>query len=114
MKDFKIVLKNKNFIYLWSSQILSQLTINIMNFLLLIKLFNETSSTIATSFLWVAYALPAIFIGPIAAASVDMLDRKRVLLITNLMQSILVFSYVVRFLAVSLGNVESSLSKIKT
>ena len=93
MKDFKIVLKNKNFIYLWSSQILSQLTINVMNFLLLIKLFNETSSTIATSFLWVAYALPAILIGPVAAASVDMLDRKKVLLVTNLMQSILVLFY---------------------
>ncbi|MEJ2441448.1 MAG: MFS transporter [Patescibacteria group bacterium] len=93
MKDFKLVLKNTKFIYLWSSQILSQLTINIMNFLLLIRIFEYTQSSIATSFLWIAYALPAIIIGPIAAASVDMLDRRRVLMVTNFLQSATILLY---------------------
>ena len=60
MEDFKPLIKNTKFVHLWTSQILSQLTINIMNFLLLIRLFEHTGSTIATSLLWAAYALPAI------------------------------------------------------
>lgn len=69
LTDYRPLSKNFKFLYLWASQILSQLTIYVMNFLLLLRLFEKTGSTIATSFLWVAYALPAILIGPFAAAS---------------------------------------------
>jgi len=94
MEDYKPILKNKNFLYLWISQILSQLTINIVNFLILIKIYSDTHSSIATSLLWVAYALPAILIGPFAATSVDMLNKKKLLVFTNLLQSVTVFSYI--------------------
>lgn len=91
--EFKPLIRNSKFVLIWFSQILSQLTIHIMNFLLLIRLFAITGSTIATSLLWVAYALPAILIGPIAAASVDMVDRRKMLMITNLLQALAIFSY---------------------
>ncbi len=97
MEDFKPLVRNRKFVHLWVSQILSQLTINIMNFLLLIRLFEHTGSTIATSLLWVAYALPAVLIGPFAAASVDMFDRRRVLMASNLAQSAAVFVYAILF-----------------
>jgi MFS family permease len=93
IRDFKSVLNNKNFLYLWASQIFSQLTINIMNFLLIIKLFETTKSSLATSMLWVAYALPAIFIGPIGAASVDFWDKRKILIITNLFQALTIFIF---------------------
>ena len=54
MGEFKPLVKNSKFVYVWLSQILSQLTISIMNFLLLIRLFAVTGSPIATSLLWVA------------------------------------------------------------
>ncbi len=73
---------------------MSQLTINIMNFLLLTRLFTVTGSTIATSLLWVAYALPAIFFGPIGAASTDLVSRRKMLMITNLLQALTVFGYI--------------------
>ncbi|OGM04880.1 hypothetical protein A3E15_01440 [Candidatus Woesebacteria bacterium RIFCSPHIGHO2_12_FULL_42_9] len=91
--EFKPVIKNKKFVYLWISQILSQLTINLTNFLLLIRLFSETGSSIATSLLWICYALPAIVIGPFASASVDMVDRRLLLMITNFFQALVIFSY---------------------
>lgn len=93
IEEFKPVLRNSNFVYIWLSQILSQLTINIMNFVLLIQLFEKTGSTIATSFLWVSYALPAVLIGPLAAATVDMVDRRKMLMATNLLQGISIFLY---------------------
>lgn len=95
IEEFKPVLKNKNFLYLWSSQFLSQLTINIMNFVFLIRLFEKTGSAIAVSFLWVAYSLPAILIGPFASATVDMVDRRKMLVITNFLQALTIFVYAI-------------------
>lgn len=93
MTDFKQVIKDKNFMYIWISQILSQLTINIMNFVLLIQLFTKTSSSVATSMLWVAYALPSLLIGPFAATTIDLIDKRKMLIITNLLQAVTIFLY---------------------
>lgn len=94
LAEFKPLIRNHKFIFLWVSQVLSQITINIMNFILIIKLFETTGSTIATSLLWVAYAVPAMVIGPFAAASVDMFDRRKMLMVTNLLQSLTIVLYV--------------------
>jgi MFS family permease len=93
LKEFEPVFKNKNFLHIWISQIFSQLTINIMNFVFLIRLFEVTGSAISTSLLWVAYALPAILIGPFASGAVDLVDRRKMLIITNLLQAITIFLY---------------------
>jgi MFS family permease len=97
LQEFKPVLKNKNFVYIWISQIFSQLTINIMNFVFLIRLFEVTGSAISTSLLWVAYALPAILIGPFASGAVDLVDRRKMLIITNLLQSLTIFLYAIAY-----------------
>ncbi len=94
MNDFKALFKNSRFMYLWVSQLLSQLTVHMMNFLLLTRLFSVTGSSIATSFLWLAYALPAIFFGPIGAASVDLISKRKMLMITNLLQALVVFGFI--------------------
>ena len=93
MEDFKHLIKSSKFKYLWASQILSQLTINIIFFLLFIRLFEYTGSSIATSLLWIAYALPAIIVGPFAAALVDMADRRSILIVTNFLQAATIFLY---------------------
>ncbi len=92
--EIKIILKKQGFVNLWISQIFSQLTVNIMNFLLLTRLFTVTGSTIATSILWVAYALPAVFFGPIGAASVDLMSRRKMLMTANLLQALTVGGYI--------------------
>ncbi|HWA51899.1 MAG TPA: MFS transporter [Patescibacteria group bacterium] len=87
--------KNYKFTALWISQILSQLTINILSFVILIHIFQETGSTIATSLLWIAYALPAVLFGPFAAAWTDLMEKRIVLMISNLLQSIVVFLFAI-------------------
>jgi len=95
INEFKPVINNKNFRYLWTSQIFSQLSINIMNFVFLIKLFEVTGSAISTSLLWVAYSLPAILIGPFASAIVDLTDKRKMLFITNFLQALTIFLYAI-------------------
>ncbi|MBI3397244.1 MFS transporter [Candidatus Woesebacteria bacterium] len=92
-KEFKPLFKESKFGYLWTSQLLSQLTVNMMNFLLLFRLFAITGSSIATSLLWVFYALPAIFFGPVGSAAADILSRKSVLRASILGQATTIFFY---------------------
>ena len=96
-EDLKYLVKNTKFPYLWTSQILSQIAINMMNFLLLVKLYERTSSTLAVSLLWVSYSLPVIIIGPIASAFVDYVDRRSILIFTNLFQALVIFFYAIFF-----------------
>jgi MFS family permease len=93
LKEFQPVLKNRHFLSLWSSQVLSLLTIHIMNFVLLTRLYERTGSSLATAFLWIAYALPAVLIGPFAAALVDVRDRKQILIAANFIQSLIILAY---------------------
>ena len=97
MGDFRPLLKNSKFLYLWVSQILSQLTIHIMNFLLLIRIFNQTGSTIATSLLWISYALPALLVGPFAAALIDIYDKRKILMISNFLQAVVILGFALTY-----------------
>lgn len=93
IKDCQKLTENKGFVYLWTSQIFSQITAQTMLFILLFRLYDLTGSSLATSLLWVSYSLPAIFIGPVASVTVDIFDRRKILIITNLLQAFLIFSY---------------------
>lgn len=93
MQEFTPLFRNRHFMALWISQILSQITVNLLNFLFILTLYERTRSTIATSFLWISFALPAIFVGPIAAATADIVDRKKMIMFTNISQSFAVLLY---------------------
>lgn len=84
----------RKFFLLWISQIFSQVTLNVLNFLLLARLFDATQSSIATSLLWVAYALPTIFFGPIGASFADLLSRRKTLMVTNFLQALVIFIFI--------------------
>lgn len=97
MKEVLTLLKNRNFVHLWLSQIISQVVINTLSFSMLIYLFDKTHSTIATSFVWLAYALPAILFGPIASVTADVADKRKTLVVTLLAQAAIVSVYAVLY-----------------
>lgn len=89
------VLREPRFRILLSSFVFSQLPVNMMNFVLLARLFEMTGSSLATTFLWLANAIPAIVLGPMAGAVVDVRDRKQVLIVINLGRSLIVLGLMV-------------------
>ncbi len=93
MSEFTTTVKNRRFLSLWVSQVLSQLTVNILSFVILIRLYEITHSPIAASLLWITYAIPSIIVGPFAAAAVDLFDKRKVLMISNLSQALIVLVY---------------------
>jgi MFS family permease len=89
----KNLFKNKSFRYLWFSQIMSQITINVMNFLVIVRVYEQTHSPLASSGIWIAYALPAMLVGPIGAATVDIADRRKILMLATVSQSVIILVY---------------------
>ena len=90
--NFLKVLKTE-FIFLWFSQILSQITGNLINFTLMVIIFERTYSTAAVSLIWFFYAIPALILGPFSGVMVDLVDKRKILIITNFIQALIVFGY---------------------
>ncbi|MCX6726047.1 MAG: MFS transporter [Candidatus Shapirobacteria bacterium] len=93
MNNFIEVIKEKNFLKIWSSQLLSQITVNMINFVLILHIFNQTGSTVAVSLFWFFWALPAIFLGPFSGTLIDLFGTRRILILTNLVQSLIILLY---------------------
>ncbi len=91
--NFGELLKNRNFVKLWLSQILSQVTINLMTFIILTRIFEATKSNVAVSMLWIASSLPALFFGPFSGALVDNFSRRKMMIVTNIAQAVSVASF---------------------
>lgn len=88
MPDQTSLFKNTNFLKLFGSQILSQLTLSIANFLLINRVFTLTKSAVAVSLLWVFWGLPAVLIAPLSGFFIDKWDKRKILIATNFLQAV--------------------------
>lgn len=82
--------RNRYFSLLWASQLMSLLAVNIVNFIMITIVYEKTGSTLAVSFLWVFYFLPALFLGPFSGFFVDIWNRRKILIYTNVLQSLII------------------------
>lgn len=89
--------KNFHFLELWFAQITSQIAQNLLNFALIIRVFDLAKDTsyanMAVSFLILAFAIPSIIFAVFAGSYIDHLDRKKVLVISNLLRAVLVLLF---------------------
>ena len=73
-----------SFLLLILSEFFSQFAMNLFNFILLIVVFQISSSNLAVAGVVLAFTLPSILFGIIAGVFVDNWNKKRVLVITNI------------------------------
>jgi MFS family permease len=92
--SFASVIKNRGFINLWANQILVQLAYNSLNFALVIWVFKLTDSNTAVSALLFAIYLPAVILGLFAGVIVDSIDRRKIIILVDLLLAILFFSLI--------------------
>lgn len=90
---FVATLTIPDFAKLWTSQVLSQVSLNMINFVIILRIFEATGSTIAVGLVWLFYAIPALLLGPISGTIVDLASRRALLIVTNFSQSVLVLLY---------------------
>lgn len=90
----KSVLSNPNFRNLWLGQTISQIGDGLTNLALLIVINQLTGSTAAVAVMTMAIALPQLLFGLLAGVFVDRWDRKRILIVSDLLRSVLVLGLI--------------------
>lgn len=88
------VLANKGFLNLWINQILVQLSYNALNFALIIWVFKLTDSNTAVSALLFSIYSPAVIFGLFSGVFVDVIDRRKIIMVVNFFLSALLFSLI--------------------
>lgn len=83
-----LVLKVRPFLFLWLSQVFSQISLNMLNFVLLLHIAGLTRSNTADSLFIIAITLPAVIIGNIAGVVVEYFHKKQILFICNMLRII--------------------------
>jgi len=86
----KALLHNRNFIFLWTSQIISGIGDILYSAGIMVNVYQLTGSAVQTVGVMVATALPAFLISPFAGAIVDAQDRKLVLIVMDMVRAALV------------------------
>lgn len=87
------VLRNRNFLMLWSAQALSQTAQNAIWFGILVVVEEATRSTTQVSIAILSSIVPSVLLGIIAGVFVDRMNKKTVLLVTNLLRAVTVLGY---------------------
>ncbi len=85
------VLRIPSFFSLVISEFFSQFAMNLLNFILLIVVFQISSSNLAVAGVVLSFTLPSIFFGIIAGVYVDKWNKKNVLIYTNSLRALVAF-----------------------
>ncbi len=88
--SFGRTLRNRPFLYLWASQLVSQSGDFVFEVALLWLVLQTTGSVLAVGLVVVATLVPTVVLGPFLGVLVDRWHRRRVLLVTNVGEGILV------------------------
>jgi MFS family permease len=82
-------LSEKPFLYLWTGEVLTQIPTHLFNFFLILLVFKITNSNTAVSGVVLSFTIPAIIFGSVAGVFVDRWDKKKVLIISNVLRAVL-------------------------
>ncbi len=97
--DYIQTIRQVNFAKLWSAQILSQVAQYLLNFALIILVYDLTAGSkfgsFSVSLVVLSFTIPSILFAPAAGTYVDYWDRKKVLVFANLARTILALIYIV-------------------
>jgi len=80
------VLHNRNFLFLWLAQVATQLGANMVLFGLTVLVREATDLSSTVSILFLTFLMPSVLFSALAGVYVDRLDRRWVLVVTNVLR----------------------------
>jgi MFS family permease len=83
------VLRNRSFLLLWLAQVATQIGGNMVLFALTLLVLDATDLKSAVGVLFLTFLVPSVLFSALAGVYVDRLDRKWVLVVTNLVRAVL-------------------------
>lgn len=89
------VIKNKDFMLLWLGQNISKLGTSLYDIALMWYMYKKTGSSIALGLSVLCFTVPSVLIAPLAGVFADRLDKKKIIINTDILNGIimLIFSY---------------------
>ena len=95
MSDFtQLLLRNRNYRFTWMGQIVSEVGDHFNNIAVLSLAMDETHSGAAIAGLMLSRAIPAIIVGPFAGVLLDRLDRRRIMIGSDLVRGVLALGFI--------------------
>lgn len=91
--DIVRVLKIKPFFFLMLSEFFSQIAFNMQHFVIIFIIYELTLSNTAVSGVILSFIIPAVVFSFLAGVYVDRWNKKRVLLLTNLIRGVLILLF---------------------
>jgi MFS family permease len=81
------VFRNRNFVFLWSAQTLSQLASNMVLAALMATVYDSTRSNTAVAFLILTFLIPAVLFSTLGGVLVERSNARTILLATNIVRA---------------------------
>ena len=82
------VLRNRRFLALWLAQVATQVGANMVLYGLTVQVFSQTRNSTSVSLLILSFLVPAVIFGAVAGVYVDRMDRRFLLVSTNLLRAL--------------------------
>ena len=95
MSDFLRLLKNnRNYRYTWSGQVVSEIGDHFNNIAVFSVALATTHSGMVVTGVMLARAIPAVMAGPLAGVVLDRLDRKRIMIVSDLVRAVVALGFI--------------------
>src|SRR5438270_8025405 len=95
MASFLHVLKNnRNYRYMWMGQVVSEIGDHFNNIAVFSLVLATVPSGLAVSGVMLARAVPAVLAGPVAGVVLDRLDRKKIMIASDLIRAVVALGFI--------------------
>ena len=85
----QLLVKNRNYRYTWTGQVVSEIGDHFNNIAVFSLALAMTKSGLVVTGVMLARAIPAVLAGPIAGVLLDRLNRKQVMIASDLIRGVL-------------------------
>ncbi|HTC89876.1 MAG TPA: MFS transporter [Bryobacteraceae bacterium] len=95
MSEFVELLKtNRNYRYTWSGQVVSEIGDHFNNVAVFALALANTRSGLVVTGIMLSRAIPAVMAGPVAGVLLDRLDRKRIMIASDLIRAVVAIGFI--------------------
>ncbi len=90
----QVLKDNRNYRYMWMGQVVSEIGDHFNNIAVFSLVLAKSHSGLAVSGVLLSRAVPAVMAGPIAGVLLDRLDRKRVMIASDIIRAVVAFGFI--------------------
>ena len=91
---FQVLKNNRNYRFTWMGQVVSEIGDHFNNIAVFSLVLANTHSGLAVSGVMLSRAIPAVLAGPIAGVLLDRLDRKKVMIASDLIRCVVALGFI--------------------